>query len=195
MTRASIAEILLSLTSPSQRARAAVGDLMEHAEARGPLWFWTSVLHAATANVLRQWIAEPLRLIGIAIVLWLQFIGRCIVCAIAVIGVWACIYVADNHTGLELLTEAFGTHVPLVPPAPVYGIGLWVLPSALAWMKGAEIAEEFSDVELTLWTAVTVVWTLLGAWTKLPTAMLIPPPLALLAGLSSQTGAQRTPRQ
>jgi hypothetical protein len=47
------AEWILSRVMPVDRAAAVVGDLAEDAVARGPLWFWCSVVRVAVSHFLR----------------------------------------------------------------------------------------------------------------------------------------------
>jgi hypothetical protein len=56
------AEWILSLTTTSERASAAAGDLAEGAATRGWLWFWLSLARATASFVFRAWADHPLRI-------------------------------------------------------------------------------------------------------------------------------------
>jgi hypothetical protein len=45
MREARIAQLILSLATTPDRAASTVGDLLKEADARGSMWFWSSVFH------------------------------------------------------------------------------------------------------------------------------------------------------
>ena len=65
MRNARIAEWILSLVTSSDRAAAAVGDLMEDVGRRGALRFWASVWHLAMSLLVRDFTANPVRMVGL----------------------------------------------------------------------------------------------------------------------------------
>jgi hypothetical protein len=72
MRKAAIAQWILSLAEPPQRASSITGDLMEQAESRGASWFWYSVLRIILAlpavKGVGLWILSKLPLIVLAAV-------------------------------------------------------------------------------------------------------------------------------
>jgi hypothetical protein len=69
MREARIAQLILSLATTPDRAASTVGDLLEGADTRGSLWFWSSVLRTAGSLCWRDFCSAPLRMI------WLGFWG------------------------------------------------------------------------------------------------------------------------
>jgi hypothetical protein len=72
MRSARIAEWVLSLGTTPARAASTVGDLMEGAQGRGRLWFWTSVLQTTLSLIWRDvtadfWNVTKLAIFGIGI--------------------------------------------------------------------------------------------------------------------------------
>ena len=105
-----LAEAVLSVVAPPDRAAAAVGDLLELMPGRGRLWFWKSVLGTALATSWRHFRAAPLMLtlnaavacVGYMLVVFLLMMA--IAPALAVL--WLCGEVLANHTGFERLAES-----------------------------------------------------------------------------------------
>ncbi|MEP7354680.1 MAG: hypothetical protein ABI824_15740 [Acidobacteriota bacterium] len=59
MQKANIAEWILSLAMPPDRAHSSVGDLMEEGESRSRPWFWFSVVQATSTQVFREITGSP----------------------------------------------------------------------------------------------------------------------------------------
>jgi hypothetical protein len=55
-----IAEWIVALVLPPDRAASAVGDWMEDAAERGQVWFWCCVFRTVLAHVWRDLAASPL---------------------------------------------------------------------------------------------------------------------------------------
>lgn len=71
MRSAALAEWLLSLVIPPDRAASTVGDLLEESNARGALWFWSGVLRTACSHVWRDLSASPFKMLRLAAWGWL----------------------------------------------------------------------------------------------------------------------------
>lgn len=71
MRSARLAEWILSLVMPPDRAASTVGDLLEECPPRGPLWFWSNVLRTARSHLWRDVIASPVEMLGLASPGWL----------------------------------------------------------------------------------------------------------------------------
>jgi hypothetical protein len=67
MHKVDAAEWLLSLTTNHERAASIAGDLQQESGGRGSVWFWRSVLRAASSLMWRSFTEAPLRLTGLAI--------------------------------------------------------------------------------------------------------------------------------
>ena len=126
---------------------------------------------------MHKWLTAPLRLLAEASIGWLVLIAVGAVLAWALHLLWAAVYVADNHTGLDLLT----------PPEWIsYWMDFTVLPSLVAWQAGLKTSAPQRG--LALWAASIVVWTFLGIAAALPFVTLVLMPLALLYGILSGVG-------
>ena len=67
MNRTRIAEWILSLALPNERAAAVVGDLAESVEERGRLWFWSCVLRLTGAKIWQDLSERPLAMIWLGV--------------------------------------------------------------------------------------------------------------------------------
>jgi len=67
MRNSQMAERILSLVTPPERAASAVGDLMENAAIGGAFRFWTGVLRTAFSLLWQDLSGEPARMMGLAI--------------------------------------------------------------------------------------------------------------------------------
>jgi hypothetical protein len=191
MTHASLAELVLSLVSPGERARAAVGDLLERTESGSTVRLWTTILRMTGAQLFHDWRTSAARLTLEAFLLWLLVMVGTVILSFAIYLLWACLHVADNHTGLELLTTFLGWRVPLTPPEWIsYWMTVALLPTYVAWSAG--IRSKAPQQGLALWTASIIVWTFLGVTARLPMITLILPPLALLGGVVRSASARRS---
>jgi hypothetical protein len=65
MLRARVAEWILELVVPHDRAASTVGDLMEEAGARGASWFWVNIAGTFASALWGQFQAEPWRVAGL----------------------------------------------------------------------------------------------------------------------------------
>jgi hypothetical protein len=59
MDKARIAERILALVLSPDRAASAVGDWMEDADVRGPVWFWSCVFRTAISQVWSDLAGSP----------------------------------------------------------------------------------------------------------------------------------------
>jgi hypothetical protein len=62
-----IAQLILSLATTPDRAATTVGDLLEEADTRGSLWFWSSVLRTACSLCWRDFFSAPLRMLWLGL--------------------------------------------------------------------------------------------------------------------------------
>jgi hypothetical protein len=62
MLKAEFAELILSTTLPPGPAASITGDLVEETRARGPLWFWITLLRTAASASWRAFAEAPFRL-------------------------------------------------------------------------------------------------------------------------------------
>lgn len=71
MLKARIAEWILSLVLPPDRAASTVGDWMEDAAERGSLWFWSCIFRTVAAHIWNDFAESPGFMIGLAFRGWL----------------------------------------------------------------------------------------------------------------------------
>ena len=104
-----LAESLLSLVTPPDRARSTVGDFLEEAAWRGRSWFWWCVARTAAAHVRESLQAAPLRMAAFAVVVWFVYMLVAVVqllCGwLLVTLLWGLGYFLTHHTGAELLAD------------------------------------------------------------------------------------------
>ena len=164
-----IAESILSLVSPSQRAAALAGDLAEESGARGSVWFWTAVVRATVALVGLEIRRAPVRLAAFGVLSWFIYMLISVVLVIVSFAggtlLWAIAYVFDNHTGLELLTTALSARIESwIPPRIVlYGLELLMLVAAAPFQVGRMAARWWAGRELVAWIAVIALWPVMGS--------------------------------
>ena len=68
MGKAEFAESLLLMTTTPDVAVPIAGDLVQEAEARGTLWFWSTLLRTASSFAWRTFADSPIRLARAAVV-------------------------------------------------------------------------------------------------------------------------------
>ena len=109
MRRDLLAERLLSLVGPPERAASAVGDLIEEAGERGRVWFWRSVARLWLSMLGRDLVRSPFAMAACSAFAWFLYMGLSLVLAFAgyvvVTLVWGGAHVLANHTGFELLAN------------------------------------------------------------------------------------------
>jgi hypothetical protein len=66
-----IAEFLLESVTTRERAASTLGDLRETAATRSEAWFWSCVLGTTVSLLWRAMVADPRRMLGLALRAWL----------------------------------------------------------------------------------------------------------------------------
>ncbi len=67
MERSQVAEFVLSYVLPAERAAAVTGDFLEEAEARGHVWFWSSVVRTVVSRVASDLRERPFAMMRIGL--------------------------------------------------------------------------------------------------------------------------------
>jgi hypothetical protein len=164
MRRGRLAEVLLSLVGPADRAASAVGDLMEETNRRGTVWFWRSLM--------RLWLSMLGRDLLVAlscVAAWFFYMLLSLVVAfagyVAVTLAWGLAYVFTHHTGLELLTEVLRLRFdwPSIPAWATYVIQAAALFAIAPFQLGRASRRLWRDHELSLAVVMLIVWTAM-AW-------------------------------
>ena len=97
MHSARVAEWILSQVLPPDRAASTIGDWLEDAAERGPVWFWSSVFRTLLSHLWNDVAVSPGFMIGLALRGWLYglwlvvgtffglFVGICILVGVAML--------------------------------------------------------------------------------------------------------------
>ena len=151
MRKAWIAQSLLELTAPPQRAETMAGDLVEEARARGALWFaaalggvWLAMFFHAVGSAR----ARMLGVLGVGLAMWLALYAAARIAA-AALGVQPLVIDTHDVAALPLGTVAYlGTMLALSnfftgvlmsrTTRPVQGMSA-VMPLAMFWASAALI--------------------------------------------------------
>ncbi len=165
MRRERVADAILALVLPRERAASVAGDLIEEAGVRGQRWFWTSVARTALSCLWHDLVAAPVALIASAVLAWFVYMGLSLVLVligmVLVMPVWGAAYFLTHHTGLELLANLVGLRIDW-PPLPfvalysVQAIVVWVL---APFQMGRLAGRSWRGHELSICLAMALVWS------------------------------------
>jgi hypothetical protein len=167
--KADLAETLLSLVGSTERAHAFVGDLIEERD-RGRLWFWRSVTRLWFAMLGRDLMSAPVAMAICCAVAWFLYmlLSAALVLAgyVVVTLAWGIAYVLNNHTGLELLTDALRIRFawPPIPDAATYAIQAAVLWAIAPFQIGRGSARYWRGHEVSLAVVMLFVWMVMAAF-------------------------------
>jgi hypothetical protein len=167
-----VAETLLSLVGPRERACSLVGDVMEEA-GRGRVWFWQSVTRLWFAMLGRDLMTAPIAMALYCAAAWFVYMLLSLVMAFAAYIVvtlaWGAAYVLANHTGLELLTNALRIRFdwPPIPGAATYAIEAVVLFAAAPFHIGRGSAFGWRGHEVSVAVVMLATWSLMAAFVPL----------------------------
>ncbi len=144
-----LAEWILSLVLPPDRAASVVGDWIEDASARGSLWFWACVVRTVTARITKDIADSPFYLTGLAI-------RGCL------LNLWgmACCLIGF----MVLMIPAFVLTGWLAPTSWVKALGILVGEAAVlvaAFQTGRWLAKRAPDREAAVCVAMLVVQPML----------------------------------
>jgi hypothetical protein len=170
MPKDRIAEWILSLVVPPDRAASTVGDLMEDAGKGGWLWFWMCVARTALAFLLRNLAAAPLRLTGFAVLGWFAYMTASVIlwlCGFVLATLlWGMAYFFTHHTGLELVANLLRIRFDWPPPPT--GVMHW-MEALMVWMMapfqvGRFAARCWPGREVAAWIVMLMVWPLMAVF-------------------------------
>jgi hypothetical protein len=163
-----LAQRILSLVVPAERAAAIVGDLVEAASHRGRSWFWTSLARVAAASLCQDVLRAPLRFAAFAAISW--FVYMVVGLVLIAVGIassfplWVIAYFFSNHTGVELVTDWLGVRVEWGMPAPglMRVVELMMLAVAAPFLTGRLAACWWPQRELAAALAMSAIWPLMA---------------------------------
>jgi hypothetical protein len=164
-----LAEALLSLVGPADRAASVIGDLMEEAGERGRIWFWRSVTRIWLALLGRDLIVAPFAMAVSCGAAWFLYMLVSLVMAfvgyVAVTLVWGIAYVFRHHTGLELLANGLRIRLdwPPIPDWMTYAIQAAVLLALAPFQIGRGSSLFWRGHEMSLAVLMLIIWTAM-AW-------------------------------
>ena len=159
-----LAESLLSMVAPLERAASAVGDLAEEAEARGAFWFWRSVARIALALLARDVGSHAFAMAASAASGWFLYMGISVVFAlvgyVALTLAWGLAYVLSHHTGFELLADALRVRFdwPPIPMWAAYALQAAVFFAITPFCLGRGGASYWRGHELSLVIVTLPIW-------------------------------------
>lgn len=165
MRRDQIAEALLSLVAPADRAASAVGDLLEEADARGVFWFWRSLARLTVSLLGRDVLAAPVKMAVASALAWFLYMALSLVVALAgyviVTLVWGVAYVFANHSGLELLKNLLRMRLdwPPIPMWAVFAIQAVAFFAVAPYQIGRGSARYWRGHELSLVLVMLAIWS------------------------------------
>jgi hypothetical protein len=164
-----LAETLLALVGPADRAASAIGDLMEEERRHGRVWFWRSVTRLWLGLLGRDVATAPFAMAVSCAIAWFFYMALSLVLAfagyVAVTLVWGIAFALARHTGLELLTDVLlirfdWSPLPAWAAYVIQAVVLFVIApfqvgrgSSLFW-RGHEVS--LAVVMLIIWTAMAV---------------------------------------
>jgi hypothetical protein len=166
--REHLAETLLSLVGPVDRAASAVGDLMEETGQRGRIWFWRSVAQLWLRQLGRDLLVAPLAMAASSAVGWFFYMALSVVLSfavyVAVTIVWGVLYALTHHTGFELLTDLLRIRFdwPQIPAWSLYAIQAAVLFAIAPFQLGRGSRNFWRGHEVSLAVVILIVWTLMA---------------------------------
>lgn len=200
-----LAEAVLSMVAPAERAASAVGDLAEDADVRGAFWFWRSVARLALALLARDLVSSALAIGASAALGWFLYMGISMVFAsigyVVLTLAWGLTHVLTHHTGFELLADVMRVRFdwPPIPTSAAYALQAVVFFAVTPFCIGRGSAAIWRGHELTLvilalpiWLAMSVLVPFVGVGVRTAPAMVPVVVAFVLVGLLS---ARAWPRQ
>jgi len=200
-----LAEAVLSMVAPAERAASAVGDFAEDADVRGAFWFWRSVARLALALLARDLVSSALAIGASAALGWFLYMGISIVFAsigyVVLTLAWGLTHVLTHHTGFELLADMMRVRFdwPPIPTSAAYALQAVVFFAVTPFCIGRGSAAIWRGHELTLvilalpiWLAMSVLVPFVGVGVRTAPAMVPVVVAFVLVGLLS---ARAWPRQ
>jgi len=163
-----VAEAVLSLVAPAERAASAVGDLMEDAGTRRRVWFWWAVARLAISLLGRDLLFAPLAMAACSAIAWFLYmalsVALALVAYVAVTVVWGIAYVLSQHTGLELLVDVLRIRFdwPPILGWTTYGIQAVVLLAVAPFQVGRGSARHWRGHELSLVIVMLLTWSIMA---------------------------------
>jgi len=200
-----LAEAVLSMVAPAERAASAVGDLAEDADVRGAFWFWRSVARLALALLARDLVSSALAIGASAALGWFLYMGISMVFAsigyVVLTLAWGLTHVLTHHTGFELLADMMRVRFdwPPIPTSAAYALQAVVFFAVTPFCIGRGSAAIWRGHELTLvilalpiWLAMSVLVPFVGVGVRTAPAMV---PVVVAFVLVSLLSARAWPRQ
>ena len=168
MRKGRAAEIALSLVGPADHVASVVGDLMEEARDRGPVWFWRSVARLWVSLLARDLFFAPFRMTVSSALAWFVYMAVSAMLAFAgyfaVTIIWGAGYVLSNHTGLELLVDVLRVRFdwPPISSVATWWIQAVALFAIAPFQLGRASAPYWRGHEVSLAIVTLLIWTVMA---------------------------------
>ena len=173
MRKHHLAETLLSLVGPADRAASAIGDLIEEEFERARLSFWRTVMGLWLSLLWRDLRTAPLAMAISCIAAWFVYMALSLVFAflgyVAVTLVWGVAYLLMRHTGFELLANVFLLRFdwPPMPDWATYAVQAAALFAIAPFQIGRGSTHFWRGHEVSLALVLMIVWTGMAAFVPL----------------------------
>jgi len=161
-----LAEQLLSVVMPRERAAAVVGDLLERVARRGETWFRPSLSRTTVSCVWRDLAATPFQLAGGAALAWFGYMLSSLLlmtaARVGLIAIGLAFDVSAAHTGVELVAGPLRLVAYRLAPsgftAPVEVVmALAVVP----YLAGTCVADMWRERAVAFVAAAGILWAAL----------------------------------
>jgi hypothetical protein len=159
MGKAEFAESLLLMTTTPDVAVPIAGDLVQEADARGTLWFWSTLLRTASSFAWRTFADSPIRIARAAVVSSVvQYVnGVILFLTLAVLQMDLAI-ITNTNIDKGFFPPEFPSHPQAIATSILSSLGA-------AYLFGRRLARKFPSRELPVylmaWTASQAVWLLM----------------------------------
>jgi hypothetical protein len=160
MREGRIAEWFLSQVTSSERAVSTVSDLMEANAMRSAVWFWCGVVRTVASLLWRGFVADPGRMLGLALRAWLLSLGLVLASLLGVIAISVFIGLAYGMVAYGGTGGLGGVAGGVTWLAMAAGLAAAIL---CEFQVGRWIARRAPDRELSACLTLTILQCILGA--------------------------------
>src|SRR5688572_6632180 len=159
MGKAEFAESLLLMTTTSEVAGPIAGDLVQEADARGTLWFWSTLFRTASSFAWRAFAESPFRLTRAAVVgSVVQYVNAVILYLTLVVLQMDLAIITNTNLDKGFFPPEFPSHPQAIATSILSSLGA-------AYLFGRRLARKFPNRELPVyamtWVVSQAVWLLM----------------------------------
>jgi hypothetical protein len=159
MGKAEFAESLLLMTTTPEVAVPIAGDLVQEADARGTLWFWSTLFRTAASFAWRTFADSPFRLTRAAVVgSVVQYVNAVILYLTLVVLQMDLAIITNTNLDKGFFPPEFPSHPQAIATSILSSLGA-------AYLFGRRLARKFPNRELPVyvmtWALSQAVWLLM----------------------------------